>query len=90
MNKLTPSMTTPTIIGIAGGSGAGRTTLAKTLVVRCNDRALLISHDRYYRYMPCGNYDLPEALETDLMIVHLNRLRSGYTMKSQNKQSTLV
>lgn len=39
--------------------------------------ALLISHDRYYRYMPCGNYDLPEALETDLMIAHLERLRSG-------------
>ncbi|MGR3279621.1 uridine kinase family protein [Acaryochloris marina NIES-2412] len=72
-------MTTPTIIGIAGGSGAGKTTLAKALVDRCNGRALLISHDRYYQFMPCGNYDLPEALETDFMIAHLERLRSGHS-----------
>ena len=72
-------MTTPTIIGIAGGSGAGKTTLAKALVDRCNGRALLISHDRYYQFMPCGNYDLPEALEADFMIAHLERLRSGHS-----------
>lgn len=71
-------MTIPNIIGIAGGSGAGKTTLATTLVARSNVRALLISHDRYYRNMPSGNYDLPEALETDLMIVHLNRLLVGH------------
>lgn len=70
-------MITPTIIGISGGSGAGKTTLAKALVTRCNGRALLISHDHYYRYMPCGNYNLPEALETVLMIAHLKGLRSG-------------
>ncbi len=70
-----------TIIGIAGGSGAGKTTLAKALVDSSNGRALLISHDRYYRFMPCGNYDLPEALETDLMIAHLKRLRSGHSVK---------
>lgn len=70
-----------TIIGIAGGSGAGKTTLAKALVDSCNGRALLISHDRYYRFMPSGNYDLPEALETDLMIAHLKRLRSGHSVK---------
>lgn len=49
------SMITPIIIGIAGGSGAGKTTLAKALAAEYNDRALLISHDRYYRYMTCGN-----------------------------------
>lgn len=70
-------MTTPTIIGIAGGSGGVKTTLAKTLAIQCNDCALLISHDRYYRFMPFGNYDLPEALKTDLMIDHLDWLRSG-------------
>ncbi|MGR3279409.1 uridine kinase family protein, partial [Acaryochloris marina NIES-2412] len=46
-----------TIIGIAGGSGSGKTPLANALVDRCNGSALLVSHDRYYRYMPCGNYD---------------------------------
>ncbi|QUY45801.1 zeta toxin family protein (plasmid) [Acaryochloris sp. 'Moss Beach'] len=71
-------MTTPTIIGIAGGSGSGKTTLANALVDRCNGSALIISHDRYYRHMPCGNYDLPEALETDLMIDHLKGLRSDH------------
>ncbi|ABW32215.1 zeta toxin family protein [Acaryochloris marina] len=45
-------MTKSIIIGIAGGSGAGKTTLAKALADRCNGRALLISHDRYYRYIP--------------------------------------
>ena len=74
-------MNTITIIGIAGGSGSGKTTLANALVDRCNGRALLISHDCYYRYMPCGNYDLPEALDTGLMITHLKRLRSGHSTK---------
>ena len=63
----------PPIIGIADGSGAGKTTLAQALVVRMSGQALLISHDRYYRYMPFGDYDLPEALETDLMAAYLNR-----------------
>ena len=71
-------MTTPTIIGIAGGSGSGKTTLANALVDRCAGSALLISHDRY---MPCGNYDLPEALDTDMMIAHLKRLRSGHSVE---------
>ncbi|KAI9129822.1 uridine kinase [Acaryochloris sp. CCMEE 5410] len=74
-------MSIPKIIGIAGGSGAGKTTLAQALVVRLSGQALLISHDHYYRYMPCGNYDLPEALETDLMIAHLERLRSGRSVE---------
>ncbi|ABW31917.1 uridine kinase family protein [Acaryochloris marina] len=73
-------MTTPKIIGIAGGSGAGKTTLAQALVDRLSGQALLISHDSYYRYMPCGNYDLPESLDTDMMIAHLERLRSGYSV----------
>ena len=53
--------------------------LANAVVDRWNGRALLISHDRYYRYMPCGNYDLPEALDTDLMIALLKRLRFGHS-----------
>lgn len=64
----------------AGGSGSGKTTLTNTLVDRCNGRALPVSHDRYYRYMLCGNYDLPETFETDLMIAYLNRLRSGHSV----------
>lgn len=70
-------MITSTIIGIGGGSGAGKTTLARALVGRLDGRALLISHDRYYFHMACGNYDTPEALDTTLMITHLETLRSG-------------
>ncbi|PZD72832.1 Uridine kinase [Acaryochloris thomasi RCC1774] len=70
-------MTPTTIIGIGGGSGAGKTTLARAIVDRLDSRALLISHDRYYFHMACGNYDKPEALNTSLMIAHLETLRSG-------------
>jgi uridine kinase len=52
------------IIGISDGSGAGKTTLAKALTNQLNDRALILNYDRYYCPIPCGNYDLPEALDT--------------------------
>ena len=74
-------MTISIIIGIAGGSGSDKTTLTNALVDRFDGSALLISHVRYYRYMSCGKYDLPAALETDLMITHLNRLRSDQSVK---------
>lgn len=70
-------MPSTTIIGISGGSGAGKTTLANALVQHLGNRALLISHDCYYFHMPCGNYDTPEALDTALMLSHLDNLRSG-------------
>ncbi|PZD70225.1 Uridine kinase [Acaryochloris thomasi RCC1774] len=65
-------------IGISGGSGSGKTTLAKALVERLKGRALLLSHDRYYFHMPCGNYDTPDALDTALMLSHLDSLQSGH------------
>jgi uridine kinase len=39
--------------------------------------ALVISYDRYYKRMPCGNYDVPEALDTELLLKHLHLLKSG-------------
>lgn len=39
-------------------------------------QALHISYDRYYKYMACGNYDIPEALNTSLLLEHLDLLRS--------------
>ncbi|MGB7414161.1 MAG: uridine kinase [Thermosynechococcaceae cyanobacterium] len=71
-------MTNPTIIGIGGGSGAGKTTLARAMVERLKGQALILSHDRYYFHMPCGNYDLPEALDTGLMLKHLKALQAGF------------
>jgi uridine kinase len=65
------------IIGISGGSGAGKTTLANALLKHYQGDAMLISYDRYYKHMPCGNYDIPESLDTALLLEHLRSLKSG-------------
>ena len=73
------------VIGIAGGTGSGKTTLMKRLVERFSADVTVLSHDNYYRRrddMPfeerCKvNYDEPAALETDLMTQHLDALRHG-------------
>ena len=73
------------VIGIAGGSGSGKTTLMKNLVEKFGDHVTVISHDNYYKRhdeltyeQRCElNYDEPAALETDLMAVHLDKLRHG-------------
>lgn len=67
------------IIGISGGSGAGKTTVAISLAQHLGHQAVLISHDRYYFHMPYGNYDTPEALDTELMLTHLQNLKDGQT-----------
>jgi uridine kinase len=76
------------VIGIAGGTGSGKTTLMKRLVERFGNDVTVLSHDNYYRRrddMPfeerCKvNYDEPAALETDLMARHLDALRHGQTI----------
>ncbi len=73
------------VIGIAGGTGSGKTTLMKRIVERYADQVTVLSHDNYYKRhdkltyeQRCLlNYDEPDALETDLMAVHLDRLRHG-------------
>lgn len=77
----------PYIIGIAGGSGSGKSTFAKRLKVAFPDQISLISCDNYY--IPHDdisledraklNYDAPEALEFDLMVRHIEELKSGQT-----------
>lgn len=75
----------PLFIGLAGGSGSGKTTIAEALVHRLEGRVSLLSHDAYYRHMPelsfeertKVNYDHPASLETELLVEHLERLRSG-------------
>lgn len=74
----------PLIIGIAGGSGSGKTTIAEALSESMAG-VTLIRHDDYYRHRPdltfeqrAGlNYDHPDSLETDLLTGHLLRLRDG-------------
>lgn len=75
----------PYIIGIAGGSGSGKSTFAKRLKKAFPDQVSLISCDNYY--LPHDelsleeraqlNYDAPEALEFDLMVRHLEALKNG-------------
>ena len=73
------------VIGIAGGTGSGKTTLMDNLVKRFSDNVTVLSHDNYYRRRDDMtleerskvNYDEPAALETDLMVRHLEKLRQG-------------
>ncbi len=79
------SLTTgrPLIIGIAGGSGSGKTTIADAMAEEIGkDQCALILHDSYYRdlsHLPPEqrvqqNYDHPESLETELLVEHLHAL----------------
>jgi uridine kinase len=73
------------VIGIAGGTGSGKTTLMNNLIQRFGDVITVLSHDNYYRRLDhlsmeerCRiNYDEPAALETELMVQHLKLLREG-------------
>ena len=76
------------VIGIAGGTGSGKTTLMKNIMNRFGDVVTVLSHDNYYRRhdeltyeQRCEiNYDEPAALETDLMARHLMQLRNGQSI----------
>lgn len=68
----------PVIVGIAGGTASGKTTIAEAFSARVG--ALLVTHDRYYREFrdpSAANFDHPDALETSLLVRHLEELRSG-------------
>ena len=73
------------VIGVAGGTGSGKTTLMQNLIERFREDVTLLSHDNYYKRhddltyeQRCQlNYDEPAALETDLMARHLELLRQG-------------
>ena len=77
------------VIGIAGGTGSGKTTLMKNIINRFGDVMTVLSHDNYYRRHDeltyeerCKiNYDEPAALETDLMAYHLDLLRKGESIQ---------
>ena len=73
------------IIGIAGGTGSGKSTFTRRIKEAFGDQVTVIYHDNYYRRndgIPFEerkkiNYDHPDALETDLLIEHLTELRHG-------------
>lgn len=76
----------PVVVGVAGGSGSGKTTVVRALVEGVDpDRVALLHHDAYYRNFghlsdeerARVNFDHPESLETPLMVQHLEALLSG-------------
>jgi uridine kinase len=74
------------IIGISGGTGSGKTTVANRILesVSANE-VVFIQQDLYYRnlkdmpldYRNAANFDHPDALDNDLLINHLKKLRAG-------------
>jgi uridine kinase len=76
----------PLFIGVAGGSGSGKTTVVRKLTERVDaDGVSLVHHDSYYRDFgalspeerAAVNFDHPDALETELLVRHLDTLASG-------------
>ncbi len=76
----------PLVIGIAGGSGSGKTTVAQTILQRVGpDRISFLQHDAYYKDLsglpPVQraefNFDHPNSLETELLTQHILQLKSG-------------
>ena len=76
------------IIGIAGGTGSGKTTLTEKLKAEFGEDVSVLYHDNYYKShseMPYEertklNYDHPDAFDTDLMIRDIQALRRGETV----------
>lgn len=83
-------MNQPLIIGVAGGSGSGKTTVIQRIVRHIKEENLsLIAHDAYYRDLKHltfeerarQNFDHPASLETELLIRHIKALISGYSIE---------
>lgn len=77
------------IIGIAGGTGSGKTTIAKKLYQAFKNNSVILSHDFYYKpheemsyeERSKQNYDHPDSLETDLLVEHIKQLKEGKTIE---------
>ena len=85
MTLLSPS--TPLVIGVAGGTGSGKTTIANVILKRVGaDNIAYVPHDAYYRNfadLPRAqrdiiNWDHPDSLDTNLMIEHVRELKAGH------------
>lgn len=86
MTKRKPSL----VIGIAGGTGSGKTTIADYILKTVGpDKIAFFPHDAYYRELfdlsveerAKVNFDHPSSLETELLIEHLNRLNNGESIE---------
>ena len=82
---------TPFVIGIAGGTGSGKTTVANAIVRRVGEeRIAFLSHDAYYRdfvdlpknILDGKNFDHPDSLESELLVRHLKALKQGMVVET--------
>ncbi len=80
-----PNRTPPLVIGIAGGTGSGKTTVAKVIIDRVGaSHIALLPHDAYYKNLtnlePAQraiiNFDHPDSLDTSLMVQHIKQLKN--------------
>lgn len=77
------------VIGIAGGTGSGKSTLIRKIKENFGDAITVISHDSYYKEQKemtyeerCQtNYDHPDAFDTDLLVEHVMRLKNWETVE---------
>ncbi|MBT8213249.1 MAG: uridine kinase [Acidimicrobiia bacterium] len=78
----------PVVIGIAGGSGSGKSTIVDAIAEATGGRVGLLAHDAYYRdnahleleKRAAINYDHPDSLESELLVEHLAALRTGLSI----------
>jgi uridine kinase len=79
------------VIGVAGGSGSGKTTVVRRIVDSLgSEHVTLLDHDRYYRdrndlrleERAALNYDHPDSLETDLLVQHVRALKAGTAVEA--------
>ena len=76
------------ILGIAGGTGSGKTTITRKLIQRFGGDVSVIHHDNYYKAhhdMPYEeraklNYDHPDSIDTELLVEALKELKKGHTV----------
>ena len=95
----------PIIIGIAGGTGSGKSTLDENIKKEFENNITMISHDYYYKDHPDLpfeertklNYDHPDSIETSLLIEHLKKLKNGeiiyrpnYSFVEHKREDTTV
>ena len=85
INEKLKYMNNMIVVGVAGGTGSGKSTFTKKLKQEFGDDLSILYYDNYYRNRSDIsiearkkiNYDHPDALETDLLIEHLKRLKEG-------------
>jgi uridine kinase len=83
-------MVEPVVIGVAGGTGSGKTTVAREILRRAGTEQIsLIQHDAYYKDLgdlppaqrAMQNFDHPDALDNELLIAHLTELKADRTIE---------